>query len=112
MQRERLLKYLLDIEQIIGEIEHISERYEGGYNEFRKDWVAIRAIERQLQIIGEAVNELMKLNPAVPITSARNIVDLRNLIVHAYDSVDHAMLWGIIRKDIPVLKLEIERLRE
>ncbi len=111
MQRERMLKYLLDIEQVIEEIEQIAANYDGNFSQFQKDWIAIRALERLLQIIGEAVNVLLKLEPSIPITAARNIVDLRNLIVHAYDSVDHAMIWGIIRKDIPILKQEIKTIR-
>lgn len=59
MRREQVLKYLLDIEQVISEIEQIAERYEGNFNEFQKDWIAIRALERQLQIIGEAVGVLL-----------------------------------------------------
>jgi len=96
----------------LGEIEQIAAHYDGNFKEFQKDWFHIRALERLFQIIGEAVNVLLKIEPYIPITSARNIVDLRNLIVHAYDSVDHAMILGIIRKDIPVLKQEIKAIRE
>lgn len=107
----KLLKYLLDIEQVISEIEEIKKRYEGDFREFQADWIAIRAVELDLQIIGEAVNAILKIDPTIIISSARNIVDLRNLIVHAYDAVDNAMLWGIIQKDIVLLKSEGAKLK-
>ncbi|MCX6273553.1 MAG: DUF86 domain-containing protein [Bacteroidetes bacterium] len=46
-----------------------------------------RAIERDLEIIGEAVNRILKTDPDFPLDSARRIVGLRNQIIHAYDSI-------------------------
>jgi len=63
-------------------------------------------------IIGEAMGKLRKLNPQIKITDMDNIVGLRNLIVHSYDSVDAANLWVIIIKDLPILKEEIKSLRK
>lgn len=73
--------------------------------------LAIRAVERHLEIVGEAVNHLRKPDPSIPITGAEKIISLRNLIAHAYDSVDVAILWGIIQKDIPILSEEIQRIK-
>lgn len=106
-----MLKYILDIEQVIAEIEELSGRFQGDFRKFENDWVSKRAIERDLQIIGEAVNKLLKLNPVINITSAANIIGLRNIIVHAYDSVEYEMIWAIIQKDIPVLKAEVLKLK-
>lgn len=111
MRHSRMLKYLLDIEQVIGEIEELSGRFQGDFTQFEHDWVSRRAIERDLQIIGEAVNKLIQLNPEINITSASNIIGLRNIIVHAYDSVEYEMIWAIIQKDIPVLKQEVLKLK-
>lgn len=61
-------------------------------------------------IIGEAVGKILKLEPEVTISSARHIVGLRNLIVHAYDSIDPTALWRILIKDLPLLKVEIQEL--
>ena len=69
-----------------------------------------RAVERELEIIGEAVNNLLKLNPEIPLSYARIVVDLRNRIIHAYDAVNHTIIWKIIMKDIPVLLNEVQRL--
>ena len=46
-----------------------------------------RAVERELEIIGEAANRLLQLNPDLPLDNARKIVDLRNWIIHGYDKV-------------------------
>ena len=69
-----------------------------------------RAIEREIEIIGEAVNNLLKLKPDLNISSARQIVNTRNIVIHAYDSVDNIVIWGIVIKHLPILKSEIETL--
>jgi len=89
----------------------LRDRSNGNFNDFKKDWVIIRAIERELEIIGEAVNKITKIDPGIHISSAKNIIGLRNIIIHSYDTVDNGMLWGVINKDIPILNMEIEKLR-
>jgi uncharacterized protein with HEPN domain len=68
-------------------------------------------LERQLEIIGEATNKLKRVEDDIQISGAKNIIALRNLIVHSYDAVDPEILWGIIQKDIPKLKSEIQALK-
>lgn len=63
-----------------------------------------------MEIIGEAVNRLLKLQPDIGITSAMKIVDQRNLIIHAYDSINNEMIWAVVSKHLPVLKTEVEQL--
>lgn len=67
-----------------------------------------RAVERDLEIIGEAVNRIFKKDPGFPIGNARRIVGLRNQIIHAYDSISDENVWAIIIKHIPLLKSEVE----
>ena len=93
----RVLKYILDIEQVIGEIESIKSKTGNNFTIFSGDIILQRAVERDLQIIGEAVRKILELEPTVDITSARNIIGLRNIISHAYDSVEPEMIWGIIQ---------------
>ncbi len=69
-----------------------------------------RAVEREVEIIGEATNGLLKLSPKTSITSARKIVDLRNRVIHAYDKVDETLLWKLVVVDIPFLKSEVQEL--
>lgn len=44
MQRDRMLKYILDIEQVIAEIEELSGKFQGDFRKFENDWVSKRAI--------------------------------------------------------------------
>lgn len=99
-------KLLLDISVAIDAIdEHIGENKI--YGEYIQNKTIKRAVERELEIIGEATNILLRLNPNIAISYARTIVDLRNKVIHAYDSVNHTIIWKIVIKDLPVLKTEI-----
>lgn len=69
-----------------------------------------RAVERELEIIGEAVSKLKKIDDEIQLTNARKIIDLRNKVIHSYDSVDDIIIWGIVIKYLPILKTEIEAL--
>lgn len=109
--KNEILKYILDIESVIQEIEEIKIKVGGNFKKFESNFILQRAVERELEIIGEAVNRLNKLNPAIQISSIPNIVALRNLIIHAYDSVEAELIWAIIQKDIPRLKEEISKIR-
>ena len=110
MLPDRKLKFILDRESVISEIAFVKQRF-SSFHDFQNDRLATRAVERQLEIIGEAVNNLLKIDPEIGISNARKMVGLRNLIIHSYDSVDVAILWGIIQKDIPVLENEIASLK-
>jgi uncharacterized protein with HEPN domain len=68
------------------------------------------AVERQLAIIGEALNQFKKLEPAVEIQNDKQIISFRNRLVHAYDSLDNTIVWAIMSKHLKPLKLEIEKL--
>lgn len=111
MQPSKVFKYILDIEAILEEIDFVKSKHKS-FADFDSDLLARRAIERHLEIIGEAVNNIRKIDPSINISSVEQIVNLRNLIIHAYDTVDSGILWGIIQKDIPVLKTEIGALRK
>ena len=106
---ERIKAWLSDIEQAIKEIEEFLP--EGrNFFEFQKDVKTKRAIERNIEIIGEAVKRIVDANPNALISNARNIVDTRNRIIHGYDSVSEEILWAIVVKDLPNLKNEIHKL--
>jgi uncharacterized protein with HEPN domain len=74
--------------------------------------VVKRATERNLEIIGEAVKKIKEIDSKLNIPSSKRIIGLRNLIVHAYDSVEDEIIWGIIQKDIPTLKSDIGKLKK
>lgn len=107
----KLLKYILDIESVIKEIETIKSKTENNFFHFQKDIILQRAIERDLEIIGEAIRNVIVIDPNVKISSSRNIIGLRNIISHAYDSVEPELIWAIIQKDIPILAYEIDKLK-
>jgi uncharacterized protein with HEPN domain len=107
----KLLKYILDLESVIEEIEAIKRKTVNNFNNFSGDIILQRAVERDLEIIGEAIRKIMEINPTIKITSSKNIIGLRNIISHAYDSVEPEMLWGIIQNNIPLLADEIKILK-
>jgi uncharacterized protein with HEPN domain len=104
----RALKYLLDIETVIAEIESFKALIDNDYEKYCNNLVVKRATERDLEIIGEAVKNLLQVQPDIQIQSSRKIIGLRNLISHAYDTVEDELIWGIIQKDIPRLAAEVE----
>jgi uncharacterized protein with HEPN domain len=74
--------------------------------EYSADRFFRRAVEREFEIIGEALNRIDRLDPptAARISQLRRIVDLdRNRIIHGYDTVDDAVVWGIVEKRLPLL---------
>jgi len=79
---------------------------------FLNDTKTKRAIERNLEIIGEAVNRILKIDSQINLSSSRNIVDVRNRIIHNYDNISYEVIWGIIIKYIPILKSEIVKILE
>ena len=106
----RALKYVLDIEALIQEIDSFKALVGNDFFDYQKQLVVKRAVERDLEIIGEAVKELTKLEPSLDISSSRKIISFRNLLAHSYDSVEDEIVWGILQKNIPVLKSEINQL--
>jgi uncharacterized protein with HEPN domain len=100
---------LKDIEQSIKEINDFlpSER---NFLEFKKDLKTRKAVERNIEIIGEAMDRILKVNPSIQISDSRRIVDTRNRIVHGYDSVSDDVIWLIINRYLPVLEQEVKSL--
>ncbi len=66
------------------------------------------AVERNIEIIGEAMNRLLQIEPNIKISNARRIVDARNKIIHGYDEIENSQIWAIIINHLPILKKEIE----
>jgi uncharacterized protein with HEPN domain len=98
--------WLEDIRQSIEEIEtFLPEKL--NFFEFQKDLKGRKAIERNIEIIGEAFNRILKVQPDIQITNARKIIDTRNRISHGYDSVSEDIIWAIVVKDLKNLKEEI-----
>jgi uncharacterized protein with HEPN domain len=108
MEKE-IQTWLEDIRQSIDEIEgFLPEKRD--FFEFRKDLKTRKAIERNIEIIGEAVNRILRLNPDIQITNAKKIVDTRNRIIHGYDTVSEDIIWAIVSNDLGKLRKEINSL--
>ncbi len=109
--KEEAKTWLEDIDRAIDEINaFLPEKRD--FFEYKKDLKTKRAIERNIEIIGEAMNRVLKENPEIEITNSRKIVDTRNRFIHGYDTVSDEIVWGIVNKYLPILKVEISRLLE
>ncbi len=106
---ERIQKYLYDILNAISDVEEFTKAIIT-LSEYSQNKMAKMATERELITIGEAINRILVLNPDIEISSARRIVQFRNKITHEYDAVDDSQVWVIVRRYIPVLKVEITNL--
>lgn len=104
-----LLKFLFDIRVSIESIEN----YLGASNDFdayKANKMLRRAIEREFEIIGEALNYIDKIDPTIKITSKKQIIGMRNRVIHSYDKIDDEIVWGTIVRHLPTLKEEISKL--
>lgn len=104
---ERIKKYLEDIKRAIWEIQITAKEKGLQYNIFLNDFVYRKFVERNIEIIGEAKNRILKINPDINITSARKVVDTRNYVIHSYDSLLPDILWSIVLNHLPKLEEEI-----
>lgn len=107
---ERINKYIEDMLKAISEIEMATKRFGKQYEIFEHDVVFRRFVERNIEILGEAMNRVLKINPDINVGSARKIVDTRNYVIHAYDSLKPDILWAIVVNHIPKLKADLEAL--
>jgi len=107
---ERQLKLLYDIKMAIDEIDSYFETEAKTYENYRTNSLLKRAIERNLEVIGEAMNRLLKENPDFKSENAVKIIGLRNQIIHGYDSISDENVWGIVTLNLPKLKLEVNSL--
>lgn len=58
------------------------------------------------------MSRILKLDTKIEISNSRKIVDVRNRIIHGYDSVSDDVIWGILIKNLPVLQKEVQILLE
>ena len=107
--RHDVKKYLFDIKIAIDSIdEYLGETK--SFTNYENNKILRRAVEREIEIIGEATNRILKLETDINIENARKIVDTRNWVIHSYDSVDDAIVWGIVTIHLPKLKIEVDKL--
>ena len=100
---------LYDILNAINEIESFFINSPKEFIAYQNDVRTRRAVERNIEIIGEAMNRILQRDGSIELTNSRKIVDTRNRIIHGYDTVSDEIIWGIIIKHRPTLKTEIEK---
>lgn len=106
---DELKKYLHDLKTAIDRID-IHLQGKRIFSMYHSNITIKKAVERELEIIGEATNRINKLDSSIKITGAKGIISLRNYIMHAYDSVDDNKIWAIVVNDLPLLKTEVQKM--
>ena len=80
------------------------------FDAYKNDIRTRRAVERNIEIIGEAANRILQKDDTIALSNSRKMVDTRNRIIHGYDTVSDEVIWGIVDQYLPILKTEIENL--
>ncbi|MEJ7693908.1 HepT-like ribonuclease domain-containing protein [Daejeonella sp.] len=102
--------WLYDILNGINEIESFFIDVPKVFTNYQQDLKTKRAVERNIEIIGEAMSRILKQHNAPEISNSRKLVDVRNRIIHGYDPVSDEVIWGIVMKHLPLLRQEVEEL--
>ena len=92
---ERILQWLFDVKMSIDEIDDFFENKRKNFFDYRANVMLKRAVERNLEIIGEAINRIITRDKLFvkKITNAKAIVGLRNQVIHSYDNVSDENIW-------------------
>jgi uncharacterized protein with HEPN domain len=82
------------------------------FDAYAADAMVRAAVERQFEIIGEALGHLAKLDPdiAARISEHRRIIAFRNILIHGYAGVDDVLVWDMVETRLADLRLEVEEL--
>jgi uncharacterized protein with HEPN domain len=104
--------WLYDILQSIKEIESYFDEKPRKFEDYIKDIKTKRAVERDIEIIGEAVNRILKKDKSFKIEHAQKIIGTRNRIAHGYDKISDNLIWSIVINHLPKLKIEVTVLIE
>jgi len=100
--------WLYDILNAIMEIESFFNDSTKEFSKYQNDLRTKRAVERNIEIIGEALSRILKRDETIIISNSRKIIDTRNRIIHGYDSVSDDVIWGIVIRYLPILQTEIQ----
>jgi uncharacterized protein with HEPN domain len=109
---ERILKWLYDIKFSIEEIDEFFKEDGKDFFKYKNNLMRKRAVERNLEIVGEAVNRILTRDNSFTdkISNAKAIIGLRNQVIHAYDNISDENIWSILTNHLPKLKLEVDAL--
>jgi uncharacterized protein with HEPN domain len=102
----KIKTWLLDIVQSIDEIFLFIDNNKD-FLGYKSDVKTKKAVERNLEIIGEAVSRILKVDANFQLKNAKNIVGTRNRIIHSYDNISDEVIWTIISRELPELKIQV-----
>lgn len=105
----KIITWLLDVKQAIKEIYDFLP-HEKNFFEYQKDLKTKKAVERNLEIIGEAFTRIAKINPNIQVSNLRNIINTRNRVIHSYDTISDEIIWTIVIRELPILEKEVNEL--
>jgi len=103
-------KNLVDILQTSEEIQNFTVAMD--FQVYQDSPVTQRAVERDFEIIGEALSRIKRTEPAVldRISEHHRIIGFRNILIHGYDMVDEGIVWNAVKNHLPLLIQEIQRI--
>jgi uncharacterized protein with HEPN domain len=112
MRQPEVRKYLFDIVEAC----ELLVQFSAGktFDDYQRDPLLRSAVERQFEIVGEALNQAVKLDVEVAdqVSDSRRIIAFRNRLIHAYSAVSNEVVWGIVEAYLPKLRREVRRLLE
>lgn len=108
----KIEKLLFDIDLAAGRIFEFCR--DKTLEDYSQDAFLRSAVERQFEIVGEAIHRLRREAPFLVemITDSRRIVSFRNVLAHGYDAVSDEMVWGIIQSKLPLLRWEVQAMMD
>ena len=82
------------------------------FDDYDSDALLRSGVERQFEIIGEAVNRLSKIDPTIAtgLPDAPRIVAFRNILIHGYDIIDNHVVWDVIQFNLVPLHAHVTSL--
>ncbi|MCH8114345.1 MAG: DUF86 domain-containing protein [Chloroflexi bacterium] len=103
-------KYLFDIERAAGLVAQFTAGKE--FADYEQEDMLRSAVERQFEVIGEALAQLSKLDSVLAsrITGYRRIIAFRNILIHGYAEVDSRLVWDVIETNLVTLRREVAEL--
>lgn len=110
MAKIEVITYLQDVLDAINDMQSCFIGFPNRFDLFEHDLMRKCVVKRKVEIMGEAINRIKKIDPDVNIPNARAIIDTRNRIIHSYDNVLPEFLWGLVIRHIPELKEDVIRL--
>jgi uncharacterized protein with HEPN domain len=103
---DELKRYLEDVLHSILMIETFKADV-ASFQQYEANDMLKSAVHWQLSVLGEALNNALKMDATLAISNGRKVVDMRNKLIHGYDEVEDTVVWNVLVKYLPLLKEEV-----